>query len=137
MHRCTRIGAYVWAAPNTAVGLLAGLAAFLLGARLSAVSHALAFSGGWLGRWVRLPPACRFSAMTLGHVILAVNTASLAESREHELVHVGQYERWGPLFLPAYLLSSLWQVLCGRRAYWDNHFERQAFGRDRPSQSPS
>jgi hypothetical protein len=128
MTRWSRLGAYAWASPNTLLGLLAGLIAFLLGARVSAESHAIAFSGGHVGRWLdRLPPELRFSAMTLGHVILAVNSMALTVSREHELVHVGQYERWGPFFLPAYLLSSLWQILRGRRAYWDNHFERQAF----------
>lgn len=128
MQRPVRICAYLWAAPNTALGLIAGLIAFMLGARISAESHAVAFSGGRLGRWLDgLPPELRFSAMTLGHVILAVNAMALSASRDHELVHVGQYERWGPFFLPAYGLSSLWQILRGRRAYWDNHFERQAF----------
>ena len=38
-----------------------------------------------------------------------------------------QYERWGPFFLPAYLLSSLLQLLRGRHPYRENHFERQAY----------
>jgi hypothetical protein len=42
-------------------------------------------------------------------------------------VHVRQYERWGPAFLPAYLLSSLLQLLRGRNPYRENHFERQAY----------
>ena len=40
-----------------------------------------------------------------------------------------QYERWGPLFGPAYLLSSLVQLARGRRPYWDNHFEREAYAK--------
>jgi hypothetical protein len=47
--------------------------------------------------------------------------------REHEQVHVGQYEVWGPLFLPAYAASSIWQFMNGRRAYRDNFFERRAY----------
>ena len=33
--------------------------------------------------------------MTLGHTILGQTDAALDISREHELVHVRQYERWG------------------------------------------
>ena len=51
----------------------------------------------------------------------------LDTSREHELVHVRQYERWGPVFIPAYLLSSLCLWLRGRDAYFDNPFEREAY----------
>jgi hypothetical protein len=50
-------------------------------------------------------------------------------ARSHEQVHVRQYEQWGPLFLPAYLASSLWQLACGRHCYRDNWFERQAYER--------
>jgi len=74
--------------------------------------------------------ACRFRAITLGHVILATDKATLSAAREHEHVHVRQYERWGPLFLPAYIISSGWQILLGRRIYRDNYFERQAFASD-------
>jgi hypothetical protein len=41
-------------------------------------------------------------------------------------VHVRQYERWGPLFVPAYLVSSLVLWLRGRDPYWDNPFEVEA-----------
>jgi hypothetical protein len=44
-------------------------------------------------------------------------------------VHVTQYEVWGPLFLPAYLASSFWQLARGRHVYRDNFFERRAYGR--------
>jgi hypothetical protein len=37
----------------------------------------------------------------------------------HELGHVSQHERWGPLFYPAYLLTSL-------TGYRRNPFEHQA-----------
>jgi hypothetical protein len=68
--------------------------------------------------------------MTLGHVILAVDRSALNELRVHEHVHVRQYERWGPLFVPAYFLSSLLQLLRGRHPYRENHFERQAYAVD-------
>ena len=64
--------------------------------------------------------------MTLGHVILGRTEAALDVARRHEMVHVAQYERWGPAFGPAYLLCSLWQWTRGKDAYRDNPFERQA-----------
>ena len=66
-------------------------------------------------------------ALTLGHAVLALNQAALDVSRDHERVHVGQYDRWGLLFVPAYLLCSLGAWLAGKNVYRDNPFERAAF----------
>jgi hypothetical protein len=119
---------YLWAAPYTALGVLAGLVAVLFGARWRVERGVLEFVGGRVGRSLsRLPQPFGFSAMTLGHVILAVDGPALRTLRQHERVHVRQYERWGLLFLPAYLLSSLVQLLRGRDPYRENHFERQAY----------
>ena len=46
-------------------------------------------------------------AHTLGHTVLGQTDAALEIAREHELVHVRQYERWGPFMGPAYLGCSL------------------------------
>jgi hypothetical protein len=51
----------------------------------------------------------------------------LDHCRTHELVHVRQYERWGPLFVPAYLASSAIIWLRGGDPYRDNPFEREAY----------
>jgi hypothetical protein len=119
---------YLWAAPYTLLGVAFGLLALVFGATLRLEHGVLEFCGGWLGRLIaRLPQPLAFSAMTLGHVILAVDSAALRQLRQHEHVHVRQYERWGLLFLPAYLLSSLVQLLRGRNPYRENHFERQAY----------
>jgi hypothetical protein len=48
-------------------------------------------------------------------------------SRDHEMVHVRQFERWGPLMGPAYLGCSLVLWFMGRRPYHDNPFETQAY----------
>lgn len=89
---------------------------------------ALEFGGGAVERLARpLPAPIAFSAITMGHVILGLDAAILDSVRAHEQVHVRQYERWGLLFGPAYLLSSLVQLLRGRRPYLDNVFERQAY----------
>jgi hypothetical protein len=67
----------------------------------------------------------RHRAMTLGHVVLCIDEVD-AMLLEHELVHVRQYERLGPLFIPAYGLASLIAVLRGGDAYRDNSFEVEA-----------
>ena len=123
-----RIAAYAWAAPNTLFGLFAGLAILASGGEVRLVRGVLEFSGGWLcNRKSSAPMVFRFCAITFGHVILGVSAADLEVVREHEHVHDAQYEAWGPVFLPAYAASSVWQVLWGRRAYRDNFFERQAY----------
>ena len=100
----------------------------LLGGRARLVDGVVEASGGSLGAWVASPAAsCPFRAMTLGHIVLGADDRTLEAARRHEQVHVRQYEQWGPFFLPAYIASSAWQVICGRRCYRDNWFERQAF----------
>lgn len=74
-----------------------------------------------------------FGAMTLGHVIVGVDEATLCSLREHEQVHVRQYEQWGLLFLPAYALSSLWQIAHGRGAHERSFFEGKASASFRPT----
>jgi hypothetical protein len=121
-----RVCAYVWASPYTVVGLALGGLAAALGARWRWTDGAVEVAGGLAGRWLarrRVP----FAALTLGHVVLAVDARSLAALRAHEREHVRQYERWGALFGPAYLLSSLWQGLRGADPYRSNRFERQAY----------
>jgi hypothetical protein len=73
---------------------------------------------------------CRAQAMTLGHVILGRTASALDVCRRHEHVHIRQYRLWGPLFLPAYGVSSLWAWLRGQHPYFDNWFERQAYQQD-------
>ena len=126
-----QIAAWLWASPNTLLGWALGLVVLSLGGRLQFVSGVAEFHGGALSRLARsLPPRMRFGAITLGHVILGVSSDALARLRTHEHVHVRQYERWGPFFLPAYALSSAWQLANGRGAYRSNHFERQAFAQE-------
>ena len=126
-HFVLRLLAYAWAAPYSVLGFLFGVVALLFGARMHVHQGALEFGGGRIGALLaRLPGRSRFCAITFGHVILGIDPTALAAARAHEQVHVRQYERWGPLFVPAYLLSSLAQWVCGGRPYLDNHFEREA-----------
>lgn len=126
--------AVAWASPYTALGLLAGLAMLAAGGQVRVERGAIEFSGGRLGAgMLRLPQRWRISAITLGHVILGTGAQALDTLRDHEQVHVAQYERWGVLFVPAYWLSSAWQIGCGRCAYRDNYFERQAYAISGPA----
>jgi hypothetical protein len=62
-------------------------------------------------------------------VVLWATHTALRDLRCHERVHIRQYERWGLLFFPLYLGSSLVQRLRGRDPYLHNSFEREAFSR--------
>jgi hypothetical protein len=127
MRTLLRILKYAWAFPATAVGLLLAVAARTAGAKAVVVDGVMEVAGGYFGQLVTtLPRRLRFSAITFGHVVLGIDHSVLASCRAHEQVHVRQYERWGVLFFPLYLASSLFQALRGRSAYWDNHFEREA-----------
>jgi hypothetical protein len=120
----------VWVSPATALGLLAGLAGLATGGSWQRHGRILEFWGGAVTRFLKHAPLVQgAAAMTLGHVVLGVDRQALDDSREHELVHVAQYERWGPAFLPAYGLCSLALWLAGRSPYWDNPFEREAYRR--------
>jgi len=119
---------YAWALPATVVGLAVAFVAWVTGARLRAIGGALEAAGGRVTMLVRqLPPRLQFDAITFGHVIVALDDDVLRRVRAHEHVHVRQYERWGVLFFPAYLASSLLQWLRGGDPYRDNRFEREAF----------
>jgi hypothetical protein len=127
---------YLWALPTTSLGLLAlvlASAAAGLAGRVGTqvVDGVLEIHGGlitfFLRRCTLLAGGAR--AMTLGHVVLGVDERELEWTRSHERVHVRQCERWGPLFIPAYLLASVVAWLRGRDAYRGNPFEREAFAK--------
>lgn len=67
------------------------------------------------------------AAITFGHVVWGCDQSCLDWSRNHERVHVRQYERWGPLFIPLYLAFSAIVAWRGLDPYRDNPFEREAF----------
>jgi hypothetical protein len=125
VRRFTRVCLYAWAAPTSLVGLTAGLVTLRTGGRMQRRAGALEFHGGFARRLLE-HRLVRASAMTLGHVILGRDEACLDACREHEQAHVRQVERWGALFLPAYVTASLWAWSRGRHYYLDNWFERDA-----------
>ena len=123
-----RILRYAWASPATLAGLVLAIPAIAFGASPRLIEGAIEVAGGgWRKSAVLLPRSFRFAAITFGHVIFGVDSATLAAVRAHEHVHVRQYERWGVLFFVLYPASSFWQLIQGRHPYLDNHFEREAF----------
>ena len=107
----------VWASPVSLLGLVL----------------AATFEKRWVTRGIVLAEGAdwplklgwRYRAITLGHVVLAVDELEPAVV-EHEVVHVRQFERWGPLMLLLYPLASMGAALSGGHHYRDNLFERQA-----------
>jgi hypothetical protein len=121
---------YLWASPTTAVGLLITAIALPTGGRARVVAGVLEVHGGFATTFLRamfvLPGGA--AAVTLGHVVLGRDQRCLDITRDHERVHVRQAERWGPMFLPAYAVASVFAKLRGKDPYRDNCFERQAYG---------
>lgn len=124
---------YLWAGPNTLLGLLALPLALFRSGRVQVVEGVMEVHGPAIAAMLKAcvvleGGAC---AITFGHVVLGRDQESLDIARAHERVHVRQYERWGPLFIPAYLLASLWGWINRTGIYDGNVFERQAMEADR------
>jgi hypothetical protein len=118
---------YLWALPNSLVGLLFLPLALASGGRARLARGALEIYGGFVAWYLR--KCCGgVGSMTLGHVILSRDRRMLDYTRNHEHVHIGQYMRWGPLFIPMYLGSSYLCWRKGKNPYFENRFERVAYG---------
>lgn len=99
----------VWTLPNTVIGLLIGLAALPLGARVTLGDNAIRFERYPFGR----------GALALGNVVIYARGTSPADAvrgmygdtrllnvGRHEAAHTLQYQVLGPLFLPIYFLCG-------------------------------
>ncbi len=122
-----RVLAVVWAVPYTLIGLSIGSIGLLTGGRML-LRWPLEFCDGGVRWFIEHLPKGDVTAITFGHVVLGRTEAGLDITREHEHVHVRQYERWGPFFGPAYLGCSFVLWLWSRDSYRDNPFEKEAFG---------
>ena len=121
---------YLWTCPNTLVGLAWALLARLTGGGWSVHTGVVEAYGGWVAPILQRSPFMKGGALaiTIGHVVLSQTAAGLDVTREHERVHVRQYERWGPAFVFAYVLAGVWQWARGNDPYRDNPFEIEAYG---------
>lgn len=124
-----RCAAYAWAAPYTLSGVAIGL---LLGGRFRTIDGVIEIHGPLIASLLNrmYVPAM---AMTFGHVVFGQTQAALEITRDHERVHVRQYERWGIAFVPVYLLISLFLYMRGRDGYRENPFEVEAYAIDDPT----
>jgi hypothetical protein len=138
----TRILALLGRAWRALPGDLLGLAV-MHGCGISSPSRVVEAEGGTVVL-VENPRVDRYlaaqampiQAQTLGRYVFARSRIS-DRTLEHELEHVGQWRRLGPLYLPLYFGSSAVALLRGRRPYWDNAFEAAARSRaDRQSVAP-
>jgi hypothetical protein len=118
---------FLWALPNTVLGALL-LPAALRGGTITLMNGVIEAQGPLLAIVLRrcVPIDGGAVAITFGHIVLGRDVAALEITRAHERAHVRQCERWGPLFIPAYLTASVWAGLMGVGAYEGNYFERQA-----------
>lgn len=123
---------YLWVLPNSLVGLLALLLGRMGGAQATFRMGVLEVHGPGIERILgTLPGRFKVRAITFGHVVLGCDRSSLETTRAHERAHVEQCQRWGPAFIPVYLLASLYAWARGGDAYRDNVFERQARAAER------
>ena len=125
--RLIRLLRYIWVLPCTMLAVIPGVVTLLLGGSIRRVGHTIEVgirhSQKQVPRWISKYP---FGAITLGHVIIGQSHELLAVLRPHEQVHVRQCEWFGPFFLIAYPLASLWALFRGRKPYEENAFELHA-----------
>ncbi|NJD55846.1 MAG: hypothetical protein FIA94_05500 [Nitrospirae bacterium] len=128
VRACASFLRYCWVLPVSCIGIVLILLVIVSGGTVRIAAGVLEAEGGILP-WLlsRIRRRSPIDAMTIGHVIVGQSRRSLLRCRDHERVHVRQYERWGIFFLPLYLLSSAAALVRGRDPYRDNRFEQEAF----------
>ncbi|QDV76270.1 hypothetical protein [Botrimarina mediterranea] len=131
MKTLRRTAVLLWASPYSAIGLTIGAIGLATGGGGRVRDGVAEFHGGFT-RWVvrHSPLGENCGAITLGHTVIGQTEAILDFAHHHELVHVRQFERWGPLMGPAYVGASIVVWLAGGRAYLDNPFEKEAFEKE-------
>lgn len=124
----SRFWRYVWVLPNTILGIALLPLAWISRSHVQVTDGVLEMCGGALAPLLChcVPVHGGVMAMTMGHVVIARDRRALIATRAHERVHIRQFETWGPFFLPAYFLASLWAAVNGQGAYHGNYFEQQA-----------
>jgi hypothetical protein len=111
-----RLVGYLWAAPLTMAGLLAGAVT----GTVPVVADGVLLFAGARGLPRAFLTRQGYSAFALGHVVVTVGSAPAQALLAHEYLHVRQAERLGPAMAPLYLAL---QVVYG---YARNPMERAA-----------
>ncbi len=119
---------YCWVSPISFAGIVLIPLVILSGGSARIEAGLIEAEGGILPFLLsHLHPQFPIYAITIGHVVIGQEHESLRRCREHECVHVLQYERWGIFFPFLYILSSLIALAKGLDPYRDNWFEQEAF----------
>jgi len=119
---------YCWVLPVSCIGIVLLPFVILSGGAVVIAAGVIEAEGGITSSLLsRLHPHAPIDAITIGHVIFGRNRDSLVRCRNHERVHIRQYERWGPFFPVLYLLSSAMAIIRGEDPYRSNIFEQEAF----------
>lgn len=135
MHYVIRLAQFVWLLPVTVLFWIShilpmwlifrdlvwcGWAEFCV-AEFTLRKALTPWYGALWGAWYGMGGPCVFVRREL------IGTPETQTLRVHELEHVRQQFRWGPLFYPAYVGSSIFLWLFSQRhPYYDNPFERGA-----------
>jgi hypothetical protein len=124
---------YIWASPNSLIGLLFLPIVLFTNGGVQIVDGALELHGSFISWVLRhcVPMPGGAWAITFGHVVLGRHKEALSRTRIHERVHVRQYELWGPAFIPAYLVAAMWGFVTRAGVYHGNFFEREAMRSER------
>jgi hypothetical protein len=142
---------HLWCLPTTlgalcVIGLLASTVALLrrlgvvtpLATQDNVAQHAHDLNvGPHTSIWITSPsirlllhhhPSGAMEAAVTGHLVWCSQPMPElpAKVRAHELAHVRQSLRWGPIFPIAYLAASAQAKARGQHPYWDNPFEIDA-----------
>lgn len=116
---------HLWALPGTLLGLLLAALGGWGWAGVVGEERALTFvqRPGWPLSWV-----LRHYSATLGAVVVFLTPTDRFNEAliRHEVTHVRQHLRWGPLQFPVHLALIIAAVLRGGHPYHDNAFEQEA-----------
>lgn len=123
--RATKALLYLWVLPTSAVALPLVALNALTGGSTFLHGGVVEVHGRLVRRVLNFGPFPA-AALTLGHVVLNQDDTARRLYRHHELVHVRQAERWGPLFLPLYLGLAVRTWRRTGQGYWDHPWEVEA-----------
>jgi hypothetical protein len=137
MHKLLRYALWLWCLPLTLLGLPLWLHArfykqktAIAGVFIAQAAPVLIAYSPLINWLLMHHPFGPMQAMAIGSCVLARDASTLQQCMAHELVHVQQALRWGPLFPLAYVCSSARAWLRGECLYAGNRFEREAFAAD-------
>jgi hypothetical protein len=135
VQRVLRTVQWLWVLPVTLCGLPVWLGMRLFKKKpwvvhvFTAQAAIIFVAIGGPAKWLlQRHPFGAMDAMVVGCCVFAQDLEAYERTLAHEMVHVQQGLRWGPLFPLAYALASVWAHYRGGCAYADNVFERQANG---------